>query len=314
MARRISFAEFRTTLAAEAGRLAGSRETAFSSILNDYVEFDPRSNVPKLAFRPDALVDSPPAGFDLDEELYGIQRSASDRLELLARRTAALRVVAEGDSWFDLPWFMSRKAIADFMVERETFATKNIARWGHTLAQMLVKREYLPALKEAKTDFFLFSGGGNDLVDELAKGKILHKFDPTRPVDDYLTSEGNDCLNTIQNGYNALLTDVKTNFPEVKMLVHGYDYPRPRNKGGEYIGKSLNQKYNIPWDSMDEIVVPVLDRLNLLIEEAASENGARYLDCRNLTDGYIWYDDMHPDNDGFEYLTTKFEEYLSNWP
>lgn len=95
------------------------------------------------------------------------------------------------------------------------------------------------------------------------------------------------------------------------MLTHGYDYPRPLVGDGKYIGKYL-RRMGFPDDEMQPIVDSVINSLNRHIKAAASvHNTATYIDSRGATKEFTWYDDMHPDGDGFLALSLLFEDKIN---
>lgn len=113
----------------------------------------------------------------------------------------------------------------------------------------------------------------------------------------------------IEQGYKTLFAEL-AKFPTLKVICYGYDYPRPLVKGGTYIGRHLRKK-GIPDDRMGAISAALIDRLNETIQRATQFTQVRYLDCRRLTESYTWYDDIHPDRDGFFALAVKFEEAMT---
>ncbi|MBW4421704.1 MAG: hypothetical protein KME13_21195 [Myxacorys californica WJT36-NPBG1] len=54
----------------------------------------------------------------------------------------------------------------------------------------------------------------------------------------------------------------------------------------------------------------IIDKLNDVIQGVAQSARVHYLDCRHATEP-SWYDDMHPDRDGFLALAVKFEEAMN---
>lgn len=307
MARRLTFNEFRTAI---------ERRTMPLEELPDYVDFDPNNPVPKLVFRADALIDRPPPGYDVDAEVYRMLRSISEERQARVEPAAAAtqkRIVAEGDSWFNLPILVRPPAIADLLERNKRFRTKNIAYWGHTLQRILRDKEYMKVLAQEKPDFFLFSAGGNDLQLGLADGTYIQAYDSTRPLDQYFTKEGEAALAQIEKGYTSLFTEL-LKFPMLKVICYGYDYPRPLLKGGTYIGRFLKKK-GIPDNMMAPIAVAMIDKLNeairAAVKQATQSTKISYLDCRRVTEPFTWYDDMHPDRDGFLALAGKFEEAMN---
>lgn len=304
MAKRLTFDEF---------RIAIEQRTMPLEKLPEYVDFDPQLPVPKLVFRADALVDQPHPGYDVDAEIYRmlqvIDEERDARLEAFSF-VAQKRVVAEGDSWFNLPWLIRPPAIANWIQTNGRFRMTNIAYWGHTLEGILQDKEYISAIATAEPEYFIFSAGGNDLQVGLAAGTYIHAYDPARSVENYLTEEGEAAFARIENSYRNLLVELPQQFGNLKVICFGYDYARPLVKGGTYIGRYLRNK-GIPDQLMAPIMVYVIDKLNEAIQRATQSTNARYLDCRRVTEPYTWYDDMHPDRDGFQALAMKFEEEMN---
>jgi hypothetical protein len=280
--------------------------------LPDYVDFDPTLPIPKLMFRADALVDCPPPDYDVDAEVYRMLRSIREEREArleVGPLAGKKRVVAEGDSWFNLPILVRPPAIADWIERNGHFRIKNIAYWGHTLQRILRDKEYLKVLAQEKPDYFMFSAGGNDLQLGLANGNYIYAYEPTRPVDQYLTDAGKAALVEIEQGYKSLFTEL-SQFPTLKIICYGYDYPRPLVRGGTYIGRHFRRK-GIPDNQMGPIITSIIDNLNEVIQRVTRSTTIHYLDCRRVTESYTWYDDMHPDQDGFLALSIKFEEVMN---
>ena len=303
MAKRLTFDEFRTAI---------EQRTMPLEKLPDYVDFDPAAPIPKLVFRADALIDQPPPDYDVDAEIYRMLRVIGEardaRLETFSF-VGQKRVVAEGDSWFNLPWLVRPPAIADWIERNGRFRIKNIAYWGDTLEGILSRKEYVKVIAKEKPEYFILSAGGNDLQLGLANGRYIHAYDSTRPVDKYLTPAGEAGLAQIESGYKRLLSEL-SQFPTLKVICYGYDYPRPLVNGGTYIGQYLRQK-GIPDNLMGPIMASLIDRLNEVIQRVTRSANVHYLDCRRITEAYTWYDDMHPDKDGFFALAVRFEEEMN---
>lgn len=305
MAKRLTFDEFRTAI---------EQRTMPLEKLREYVDFDPLSPVPKLIFCVDALIDQPPPDYDVDIAIYHMLRAMKEEREAQLATFSYIgqkRVVAEGDSWFNLPILIRPLAIADWIERNGRFRMKNIAYWGHTLEKILRDQEYLTVIAQVKPDYFIFSAGGNDLQLGLAAGTYIYDYTPDRPVDQYLTEAGESALIRIEQGYQTLFSQLSQRFSNLKVICYGYDYPRPLVKGGDYIGRYLRAQ-GIPDPLMGPIMAAVIDKLNAVIQKVAQSANARYLDCRHATEPYTWFDDMHPGNDGFLALAVKFEETMNH--
>lgn len=282
--------------------------------LADYVEFDPDSVRPRLIFLSDALLDSPDQGYDVDRAVYQYVQEDKKRKRTQIRTfsfSTNRTVVAEGDSWFNLPPFIRPPAIADWIEINDRFDMHNIADWGHTLAEMRNDREHMDEIAEENPNFFMFSGGGNDFQEGLADHGFLHPYDPSRSPDDYLTPAGFNGIAEIGNGYKDIMDEVVSNFPDIKVFCHGYDYPRPLVRRGKYIGRYL-RRLGIPEGDMSAIITSIIDVLNTEIMNAIEPYAnVQFLDLRGVTDNYTWYDDMHPRREGFKALATEFENAMS---
>jgi hypothetical protein len=153
MAKRLKFEEFRSAI--EERRIP-------LEALQEYVQFDPYAPIPKLTFRADALLDHPPPHYDVDAAIYRMLRLNDEerraRLEEFSF-VGQKRVVAEGDSWFNLPEGLRPPAIADWIRRNGRFRMKNIAYLGHTLEAILQDKEYLAAISKDQPEFFMFSAG-----------------------------------------------------------------------------------------------------------------------------------------------------------
>ena len=275
--------------------------------LPNYFEEDEDSAVVSLKLRPDVISDDVPSSFDANEALHKYQRRQFETAQ--RDRPLGITVVAEGDSWFNLPQPWRPRAIVDNLENNHTYTVKNIARWGHTIERMLQEKEYLIEI-DGSTKYFIFSGGGNDLQNALETLKAIHNYDPARPKDQYLTQFGIGVLEKIEDDIYSLLAEVRRSFGHVKMLTHSYDYPRPLVKRDKYIGRYLRE-HGVPDNEMQSVIDPIIDDLNeRIIRSTLKVSEIDFLDLRGKTVDHAWYDDMHPDTDGFVALTTVFERAM----
>ena len=134
-----------------------------------------------------------------------------------------------------------------------------------TLKKIYEEKEYMDVLGKFTPDFFMFGGGGNDLQEGLAYHEYMHEYDPARKHGDYLTANGIDGIREIGIMYEKILRDVAASFPNMRILCHGYDYPRPLVDDGKYIGRYL-RGLNIPDEAMSSILIHVVDLLNTTIQ------------------------------------------------
>ena len=82
-----------------------------------------------------------------------------------------ITVLAEGDSWFNYPIILTD--IIDRINMEKDLAVYSIASGGDWLLNMLDGRQYVEELSIIHPDWFLISGGGNDLVGSRRLATIL---------------------------------------------------------------------------------------------------------------------------------------------
>jgi hypothetical protein len=164
-------------------------------------------------------------------------------------------VLAEGDSWFNYPIILSD--VIDRIGMEPDLAVYSIASGGDWLLNMLSGREYVEQLSVIHPDWFLISGGGNDLVGSRRLATILQ---PSGGGDCYALNEWaqqlvdnantqfvpydvdkfHDGLQYVSKDFYALLMFFhlqyyflfsgvlrSAKFPQMNIITQGYDYPLP---------------------------------------------------------------------------------------
>jgi hypothetical protein len=169
-----------------------------------------------------------------------------------------ITVLAEGDSWFNYPIILTD--IIDRINMDKELAVYSIASGGDWLLNMLNGRQYVEELSISHPDWFLISGGGNDLVGSRRLATILQ---PNGGSEEFGKSEWAQCL--IENAekkeiplkddffeglqflskdfyallmffhlqYYFLFKGILTGggsdpkFDGIRIITQGYDYPLP---------------------------------------------------------------------------------------
>lgn len=303
--RRIFFSEFKNAIAERDLRLVA---------LGDYIEMDPDSPVPKVQFRADALLDDAPEDFDVDRFVYQYLQALDEEryeAEAFVAPFGLRKVVGEGDSWMNLPGPLGWKAIGDSIHARKNFRIRNIGYWGDTLKEILADKQYMDKIESYAPDYFILSAGGNDMQDVLAAGGLIKEYDPKLDPIDYLTSDGEDVLTEIGENYATLLTEVTNTFSGLKVFTHSYDYPRPLLGKGKFLGQHL-RKRGIKDELMSPILNHVLSRLDTTIKQATNAfPSVIHVQNFGVTEDYLWRDDFHPKNPGFDMVTQAIEVAIS---
>lgn len=189
------------------------------------------------------------------------RRSTSQRMKRFNRRIKKLKegdnykiIYTEGDSWFQFPVFI--KDIIDWLNDNKNYIIYSDAYGGDWITNIIYESQYVSALSVLRPDFFLISGGGNDLVgnNRLAimvrqnnkPGSYYPKYPPDNPINDpdlsakhikmimdaqqYITKEFYAFLLVIKAQYLKLFRDLYdsgSTQKEVITITQGYDYAIP---------------------------------------------------------------------------------------
>jgi hypothetical protein len=225
-----------------------------------------------------------------------------------------VRIVAEGDSWFQYPILL--QDTLDQLYKR--YAIKSFAEAGDTLANYLKKKEYLNAIETENAEFFLVSGGGNDVLGE----EFQHFLRLTPDPDDtspkrYLHQKFFDQLDKLDQLYEELFNGLLQRYPDLHILVHCYDYiipvdlDNPENKKkSSWSGKYMFDKKIAPQSVREDLIIFILNefaqRLEKLAQKAPFLGKVSFVDTRGLVNRSSWFDEIHPIDEGFELVAAKF--------
>jgi hypothetical protein len=237
----------------------------------------------------------------------------------------ALRILAEGDSWFDFP-FGGKPFRGGDVIERlrdlVPFPILNLAVRGDEARFMLgctQRRRLRELLADPSRDFnvLLFSGGGNDLVGEAFRLWIRDRDacdgDPARAVND--ASIG--CiLQVVRTAYEDLL-DLRDRIAAatpgrtISVLLHAYDWAVPTGAGvcgyGPWLKPSLEDR---GWTNPAEARAIVKDALtrfaNLLADIARQYDDVTVVGTQGTLGRTDWNDELHPNREGFQKVARCF--------
>lgn len=307
-----------------------------------YLKIDPDRSRP---FNPSVEIDREKVELDEPEAFLVEGAFAFDWANRIARMRRQRRfkrrlrsdshlpvIVAEGDSWFQFPFFL--RDVVDHISGNYNVWCTSAA--GDTLANMIhADPEYLDALKhpDPLPQIFLFSGGGNDFIGEDADrvpvlARVLREFEPERPAVWYLDTDlFAEHLDFIGQSYDALLTTIAREFgTSVKVVLHGYDHAIPYvgkqdprtpvyAAQDKWLGRPLTDKGITDNALRREIVKLMIDRLNDLQIRLCGGNHAGgkfahayHVDVRGMLSSLTdWADELHPTSAGFRRIADRFD-------
>lgn len=241
------------------------------------------------------------------------KRPAKPRLEGMA---AAVKVLAEGDSWFNLPDALYPKDAIDIL--GRTHNVVSVAKWGDTVENMLARKQYVQKLRSGNFRHFLFSGGGNDVL-----GSIGTYVTPRKPGDSdpanapgYVKDKFAGKVKGIISGYQTLADDVRQAAGTRTVLyIHGYANAIPK-KNGPYLGKRLEALGFDPaavGPLARAIVAHMVGQFNTALKNfAASRAGIVYIDMRPKMTANDWHtDEIHPKATGATKIAAAFAAAIS---
>lgn len=271
-------------------------------------------------------------------DFFKIWRQERYRIKI-KRFPESIKIVSEGDSWFQYPVLLND--IIDRIFEPKKpftgdnpYAVYSLGHAGAKLEEILRENEFSRALKDIQPDWFLISGGGNDLIDGGdAFEELIKEFpeeDKTRPVEEYIFEEKLlEKLDFVMRLYQKLF-DLVLSEPvfKGKILCHGYDYPRPV-ADGIILGKRFVSRNIKSETTMFLIIKYIIDLFNdkltqLIQSQPLEENKSRiiYVNCRGSAGPRDWNwnnrllprlrDDFHPNNTGFDKIAKNFINVIEN--
>jgi len=192
----------------------------------------------------------------IDQQKFELHQLSERRL--VSNYPRDLTIVAEGDSWFDYPL---KKDVIDHLVDKG-YAVKNYAKAGDTVENMIYGTAYrtngsqithrgpvslqrtLTAIRSLKPQFFLFSGGGNDIVGAELVQYLNHK----NALVPELINEAifQEKLAAMRAALTFLIESVSRTASNCQIIMDGYDYAKVTGKGYSFIGINLKGPWILP--------------------------------------------------------------------
>jgi len=214
-----------------------------------------------------------------------------------------LRIVSEGDSWFQFPLLL--EDIIDHLAARH--AVFSLGKGGDTLSTIYAERhaEIFPALEQVQPHCFLISGGGNDMVRDGGLAALVRELMDSVGPEDHLHENLEDFIADLLRCYRLLFEEIAQHWPKLPILFHGYDRPIPRDD--IWLGQPLAHRGIQDAAMQRAVIAAIMDRYNEALAELARELRQRperpievhHVDCRGAIRDHEWADPMHPDDYGF---------------
>ncbi len=228
-----------------------------------------------------------------------------------------IKVVSEGDSWFQHPLPKVREVI-DHLIDTPDFAIYSLGAGGDELKNMFKEEEYQEVILRENPDFFLLSAGGNDVL-----GTNFHKYiknpgtypaapvgtDPKRFIDDLYFIQMEEVVGIFKLTFQKLL-QLK---PNLQILTHGYSYIIPENNQNKgWVGRYLIDKGITVHQDRQAVINLMIDIFNEELQKAIEPfDQVHFVDLRQFTlPGEYWHDEIHPNSKGFRVYANMFSQKM----
>jgi hypothetical protein len=289
--------------------LLDSKETA-AEALSTYFDIDDSSPfAPVYTLKPEVeIISEDGRGFGVGELMVTIANTISRRdrarryQTIIEEHPERIRLVAEGDSWFQHPLV---EDTIDHLFNH--FAVYCVSAGGDELSNMFKENEYLPAIKEQRAKGLLLSGGGNDLMGGRF-GSYLNQYTPGTDPRRFLNDEFFARLDDMAKIYQTIFEELRRQLPEVVVFIHGYDFVIPGSgEEGKWLGHPMELKGITDPEDKRALIRTIIDGFNGQMAELARQyDNVVYIDLRDTVRDDYWYDEIHPSSPGFQQVALKF--------
>lgn len=235
-----------------------------------------------------------------------------------------LQVFAEGDSWFDYPAFIDG-AIILRLENKLGVPILNLAKAGDQARYMLGVKERKILIEQFTNgcpaggpwDAMLFSGGGNDIVDD-PMVLWIRDFNATLPPAALIHQARLDmALGLVRAAYEDLIGLRDSLSPQTRLFFHGYDFVIPDGRGICFLGPWLKPTFDLrgfpTQASRFAVTTILLQQFAAMLQSLASAHSNVTLISTQGTlnpQPSSWHNELHPSRDGFNTFATLFHQEL----
>ncbi len=233
----------------------------------------------------------------------------------LKRFPNSIKIVSEGDSWFQYP-HPKVKDIIDHLSQH--YAIYSVGAAGDEVINYFKEQEYFLAVKQEHPDFLLLSGGGNDILGPQFESFLrddLHdglRLETKEDLIHFMKTSFFDKLDKVLQTYKEIFNSTFEQSPNIHILLHGYDNIIPLDKTDEgWLGRFMIKKNMLQQENREKLIHYLLMEFNDRVSALAdSYPNVHYIDVRNSVTDKQWYDEIHPDSEGFKVVADKFLDKL----
>ncbi len=237
-----------------------------------------------------------------------------------------LQIFAEGDSWFDYPVPFFGGGIIPRLENRLGVPILNLAKAGDEVRYMLGVEERTILTEHLSNgcpaggpwDVLLFSGGGNDIVDN-PMALWIRDWDPAVPPANHIHQPRFDtAVALVRAGYEDLIALRDKLSPGTHLIFQGYDFPIPDGRGICHLGPWLKPTFDLrkfpTRAAAQEVVKTMLKEFAAMLTSLATQPKVTFINGQGTLSPQTssWHNELHPTRAGFEKFADIFYRELKN--
>lgn len=199
----------------------------------------------------------------------------------------------------------------------------NLAKAGDEVRYMLGVEERKLLAKQLKKgcpaggpwDVLLFSGGGNDVVDN-PMALWIRDYDPKlTPAGQIHQPRFDAALGLVRAGYEDLIALRDALSPSTQVFFHAYDFAIPDGRGICHLGPWLKPTFDLRGfpsrDAAFAVVKEMLRQFAALLQSLARKDVV-FINAQGTLAPQpgSWHNELHPSKDGFKKFAVIFHEEL----
>ncbi|MBM3563163.1 MAG: hypothetical protein FJX48_08435 [Alphaproteobacteria bacterium] len=259
--------------------------------------------------------------------VMSIMKRRGGRAAATAQTFVPLQICAEGDSWFKYPPFLSGGIIP--RLERLVgVPILDLAKAGDEVRYMLGVKERTELIHRLRRgspaggpwDALLFSGGGNDVVDD-PMALWVKDWNPATPPAAHLhEARFNNVLALVRAGYEDLI-DIRDKFsPTTHLIFHGYDLAIPDGRDvcglfGPWLKPTFDLKRFPSLAARQAVVDAMLERFAAMLTQLTDTAGRKvtFINGQGTLprEKNSWHNELHPSDGGFDVFARIFHRKLN---